>query len=154
VNPKERIDKLVELALHPTTPTEEARTSAMAALKEMRKHSGEITLLVEVVVTLYARLKSGEWGIRCSKKLQLGQQVVVSKRDGTTSVEQVTQLIGKDRGAWLYSIASADSSNDVVMSTAQTDRRCTQCAEFIAKGSIVFQNTGQTRCLCTYCANA
>jgi hypothetical protein len=52
----------------------------------------------------YAKLASGNWGLRSDAALTEGEQVVVSKRDGSTKTETVDFLVAQDGKGWLYAI--------------------------------------------------
>ena len=60
------------------------------------------------IQTTFARLPSGEWGIRCAADLATpGTQVSVSKRDGTLTVATVGAVLSTVDGVATCSIAAA-----------------------------------------------
>ena len=52
----------------------------------------------------YTKLRDGSWGIRSNLKLTVGQNVPVTKRNGTSKTEQVTKVLWTDGKVWLASI--------------------------------------------------
>lgn len=54
----------------------------------------------------YAKLKSGDWGIRVTGgNVSTGSTVTVTKKDGTTKTETVTQVVWSGNGVTLCAVA-------------------------------------------------
>lgn len=63
--------------------------------------------------TTYAKLKSGEWGLRVQGAASEGAMVTVTKRDGSTKVERIGKVIWRGGGITLCAIdAGAPRSSD------------------------------------------
>ena len=55
----------------------------------------------------YTKLRSGEWGIRSTAKIESGQMVTVTKRDGDTKTERVARVVWSGGGVWLATIGAS-----------------------------------------------
>lgn len=54
----------------------------------------------------YAKLRSGDWGIRSTAALRAGDSIAVTKRDGSTKTETVAKIVFTGGGVTLAAIAS------------------------------------------------
>jgi hypothetical protein len=62
------------------------------------------------MVTTYAKLRSGEWGVRVQGSAPAkGAKVTVSKKDGTSKVETIVQVVWSGNGVALCAIAGASA---------------------------------------------
>ena len=52
----------------------------------------------------YAKLKSGDWGIRVQGNVKAGQTITVRKKDGTTKQETVVKVVWSGNGISLCAI--------------------------------------------------
>lgn len=57
----------------------------------------------------FARLRSGEWGIRIEGKARTGEKAVITKRDGGTSTVRIGEIVWSGEGTTLATIAKAFS---------------------------------------------
>jgi hypothetical protein len=46
-------------------------------------------------MTRYARLKTGEWGVKTDLHVRIGDHVLVTKKDGTTTTEEIAEVLWK-----------------------------------------------------------
>ena len=101
----------------------------------------------------YTKLQSGDWGIRVSGTVAPGAAVTVTKKDGTTKVETVHQVLwsGADKfrpgqTVTLCSVTpSAPSRRYVGCAPARRDsrRECEECGDFVVSGTRCWE-TGLT----------
>ena len=62
-------------------------------------------------MTTYTKLRSGEWGMRVQgNKPTSGDTLTVSKKDGTTKVETVAQVVWSGQGVHVCAIAPAPAT--------------------------------------------
>ena len=69
----------------------------------------------------YAKLKSGNWGVRIpNEDAKEGQTVTVTKKDGTTKQETIAKVVFRGNGICLCAIAPKDDSGG---------ERCAECGK-------------------------
>ena len=56
----------------------------------------------------YTKLRSGDWGIRVEGRVSVGQDVVVTKRDGSRQTATVERIVWSGEGVTLCSIRRAE----------------------------------------------
>ncbi len=56
------------------------------------------------MATTYAKLRTGQWGIRTTEKIVVGQRVTVAKKDGTTKQEVVGKIVWQGKGITLATV--------------------------------------------------
>jgi len=57
------------------------------------------------MATTYSKLRSGNWGIRTTDRVAVGDTVTVEKRDGSRKVETIAQIVWKGDGVTLAAVA-------------------------------------------------
>ena len=67
----------------------------------------------------YARLASGDWGIRMQGRAQAGQLVMVTKRSGDSHLETISQVLWKRHGFSLCAIQQHTRAHNPVQSAVE-----------------------------------
>jgi hypothetical protein len=87
----------------------------------------------------YAKLRSGEWGIRSTEPISAGQRILVSKKSGEASTETVDRIVYNGDGFCLASIKKTERcgnaskpSNGALSQYCQSPRECKSAAEWDA----------------------
>lgn len=53
----------------------------------------------------YTKLRSGNWGVRCTDRVAVGDTVTVTKRDGGVKTETIAQIVWRGDGVTLAAVA-------------------------------------------------
>lgn len=60
----------------------------------------------------FTKLRTGNWGIRCTKAVAEGDRVQVAKRDGSVKVETVAKVVWTDGSSvWLCAIGAPEAKS-------------------------------------------
>ncbi len=52
----------------------------------------------------YTKLKTGNWGVRSTEEIRVGQVVHVTKKDGSGKDETIDKVVWSGNGVWLAAI--------------------------------------------------
>jgi formylmethanofuran dehydrogenase subunit E len=80
----------------------------------------------------YCKLKDGNWGLRSTEKLRDGDQVQVTKRDGSTKMERVDHKIYESKEFNLYAI-------DERKFNRYGEIDCDECGEYVQPGTTCWE---------------
>lgn len=76
----------------------------------------------------YSKLKSGDWGVRSTRKVSEGDTVTVTKKDGTKKQETISKVVWSGNGVWLCAIGTtAKSSYTPRAGKRSYSRTCSVC---------------------------
>ena len=78
----------------------------------------------------YTKLKSGAWGIRAeSEAIRNGDQIIVTKKDGSTKIEIVEAVVWRGNGVSVCAIGAMASSGYSYRASnaAPRGRVCPEC---------------------------
>ena len=57
------------------------------------------------MATTYTNLRSGNWGVRCTDRVAVGDEVRVTKRDGSVKSETIAAIVWRGDGVTLAALA-------------------------------------------------
>lgn len=85
----------------------------------------------------YAKLRSGEWGIRSDQPIKEGETVTVTiktgKRAGETKSETVKKIVWTDGKVWLAAVEKKDAP--LAQGRGNKPYECEECGERVTPGS-------------------
>ena len=59
------------------------------------------------MATTYSKLRSGNWGVRTTEPVEVGQTVIVTKKSGERKQEKISAIVWKGEDATLCAIEAA-----------------------------------------------
>lgn len=81
----------------------------------------------------YAKLKSGEWGVRSDQAIKEGETVTVTTKAGQAKSETVKKIVWTDGKVWLAAIERKDAQNQARRGNRPYE--CEECGERVTPGS-------------------
>lgn len=76
-----------------------------------------------MAMATYSKLRDGSWGLRGSDLVE-GQQVTVTRRDGTRRIEYVGRILWRGDGVALATMRAADARRPGRSRGCHTDGEC------------------------------
>jgi hypothetical protein len=88
----------------------------------------------------YAKLRSGEWGVRSDQLIREGETVTVTTKAGQAKPETIKKIVWTDGKVWLAAVETQDTPP--ARERENGPRECADCGERAAPGSQC-QETGR-----------
>jgi len=87
----------------------------------------------------YTKLKSGEWGIRCTERVKAGQRVTVSTKAGKEQSEVVNKVVWQNDDLWICSIEEKDKHGPTISKYCESPGECEEALACDAPDRLCFK---------------